>query len=165
MTRTRTHSWTDPAELAKLARTMSGLDFLRHLMLAGDEARIPMASTLPFRITEVEQGRVVFVGETGEHVFNPIGTVHGGFAATLMDGAAGSAIHTLLPAGVGYVSMDLSVHYLRPITVDTAGPIHAIGTAINRGRRTGLATVELRDGDDRLLVHGTSSCLLFDLEG
>ena len=124
-----------------------------------------MASTLPFRITEVEEGRVVFVGEIGEHVYNPIGTVHGGFAATLMDGTAGSAIHTTLPAGIGYVSMDLSLHYLRPITMDNAGPISAIGTVLNRGRRTGLATVELRDGDDRLLVRATSSCLLFDLEG
>jgi uncharacterized protein (TIGR00369 family) len=165
VTRTRTHTWTDPKELAELARTMSGLDFLRHLMLAGERARIPMGSTLPFHIAEVERGRVVFVGEIGEYVFNPIGTVHGGFAATLMDGTAGSAIHTLLPAGVGYVSMDLSLHYLRPITLDTAGPIRAIGAVLNRGRRTGLAKVELRDGDDRLLVHGTSSCMLFDLEG
>jgi uncharacterized protein (TIGR00369 family) len=159
MERTRTQSWADPKELAKLARSMSGLEFLRFLALVGPEGKIPMASTLPFRITEVKEGRVVFVSEVGEHLYNPIGIVHGSFVATLMDGTAGSEIHTLLPAGTGYVSLDMSVHHLRPITIGV-GPVRAIGTVVNRGRRSALAHAELRDSADRILAHGVSSCIV-----
>jgi uncharacterized protein (TIGR00369 family) len=111
-------------------------------------------------LAEVQQGRAVYVGAPAEHVYNPIGFVHGGFAATMLESAAGSAVHSTLPLGTGYTTMDLSVHYLRPITGE-GGPIRAIGTLLNRGRRTALAHVELRDSANRLLAHATSSCMLF----
>nr|WP_199239784.1 MULTISPECIES: PaaI family thioesterase [Kribbella] len=98
--------------------------------------------------------------EVGEHLYNPIGVVHGGVAATLLDSVAASAVHSVLPAGTGYTSLDLSAKFLRPILADT-GPLRAIGTVINRGRRTALANAELRDSTDRLLAHATSSCMLF----
>ncbi|QUQ67210.1 PaaI family thioesterase [Kutzneria sp. CA-103260] len=161
MARTRTYTWNDPRELDKLGRGMDGLEFTRHLLDAGEEGRMPIASTIGFRLAEVERGRVVLVGEIGEHLYNPIGMVHGGVAATLLDSAAGSAVHTTVPAGVGYTTLDLTVHYLRPITADT-GAVRAIGTVLNRGRRTALANAELRDSADRLLAHATSSCMVFD---
>ncbi|MEV6607091.1 PaaI family thioesterase [Kutzneria sp. NPDC051319] len=160
----RTYSWNDPHELDKLGRGMDGLEFTRHLMEAGEDGRMPIASTYGFRLAEVEPGRVVFVAEVGEHLYNPIGAVHGGFAATLLDSAAGSAIHTTVPAGTPYTTLDLSVHYLRPITVDV-GPVRAIGVVLNRGRRTALARAEVLDRNDRLLAYAISSCMVFPTDG
>ena len=160
MGRTRTYSWVDPRDLLELAQSRAGLEFTRTLLAAGEDGRMPIAATVGFRLVEVDEGRVVFEGEVGEHLYNPIGVVHGGVAATLLDSAAGSAVHTTVPAGAGYTTLDLSVHFLRPVTMDT-GRIRAIGTVLNRGRRTALAHAELRDDSDRLLAHGTSSCMLF----
>ena len=157
MARTRTHTWSDPQELAKAARGMTGLEFIRRLMT---EPGVPMLSTIGYRIAEVESGRVVVECEVGEHLYNPIGVVHGGVAATLLDTAAGCAVHTVLPVGTAYTSLDLSVRFLRPVTLDI-GPVRAVGTVVNRGRRTALASAELRDASDRLLAHATSSCMLF----
>lgn len=161
--RSRTYSWVDPHELDKAGRGQSGLDFTAGLLLAGEAGRMPIATTIGFRLAEVAEGYVVFVGEVGEHLYNPIGVVHGGVAATLLDSAAGSAVQTTLPAGTAYTSLDLSVHFLRPITTGL-GPIRAIGTVLNRGRRTALGQAEVRDSADRLLAHATSSCLLFPAE-
>jgi uncharacterized protein (TIGR00369 family) len=100
--------------------------------------------------------------EPREFHYNPLGTVHGGMLATLLDTATGCAVHTTLPAGVGYTSMDLSVKYLRPVTVES-GTLRCVGTVLQRGRRTALAEARLTDGADRLVAHATSTCLLFDL--
>ena len=100
--------------------------------------------------------------EPREFHYNPLGTVHGGMLATLLDTAAGCAVHTTLPAGVGYTSMDLSVKYLRPVTV-ASGTLRCVGTVLQRGRRTALAEARLTDAADRLVAHATSTCLLFDL--
>jgi uncharacterized protein (TIGR00369 family) len=159
MDRTRTYSWVNPVELAAAAQNTDGLVFSRQLA-SGEEGPTPIFATLGYAITEVDHGRAVYVGMPAEHLYNPIGFVHGGFAATMLESAAGSAVHSTVPAGTGYTTLDLSVHYLRPITADT-GPIRAIGTLVNRGRRTALAQVELRDPADRLLAHATSSCMLF----
>ncbi len=163
MERRRTYGWVDPEELNKAGRGMAGLEFTRHLLDSGECGRMPMAATLGFRLAEVERGYVVFEGEVGEHLYNPIGVVHGGLAATLLDSAAGSAVHTLVPAGTGYTTLDLSVHYLRPVTADS-GSLRAVGTVLNSGRRTALAQGELRDAAGRLLAHATSSCMLFPAE-
>jgi uncharacterized protein (TIGR00369 family) len=96
----------------------------------------------------------------GEYLYNPIGVVHGGLAATMLDSAAACAVQTLLPAGTAYTSADLTVHYLRPVTSDL-GTIRATGRVLNKGRRTALARAEVRDGADRLLAHATSSCMIF----
>lgn len=161
MNRSRTFEWDDPSISAAAAGQGSGLDFLRDIV-AGRLPAPPVAATLGFTLEEVEYGRAVFALAPGEEHYNPIGSVHGGVYATLLDSAAGCAVQSVLPAGTGYTSMDLNVKFLRPITVDT-GKIRAVGTVLNSGRRTALAQAELLDSTDRLLAHATSSCLIFPI--
>ncbi|MGW3943591.1 PaaI family thioesterase [Streptomyces phaeochromogenes] len=159
MGRTRTYQWEDPAILAEAAGRMAGIDFLRELQ-AGRLPGPPISSSMDFALDEVEPGRAVFSLTPGEEHYNPIGSVHGGIFATLLDSAAGCAVQSTLPQGMAYTSLDLTVKFLRRITVDT-GPVRAIGTVVNQGRQTALAQAQLVDAKDRLLAHATSSCLLF----
>ncbi|MFJ9912630.1 PaaI family thioesterase [Actinacidiphila glaucinigra] len=159
MARSRTFEWGDPKVSAAAVGRTSGLEFLRDV-LAGRLPAPPIASTLGFTLEEVEEGRAVFAMEPGEEHYNPIGSVHGGVYATLLDSAAGCAVQSVLPEGTGYTSLDLNLKFLRPITVDT-GKVRAVGTVLNQGRRTALAQAELFDATDRLLAHATSSCMLF----
>ncbi|MFG2303331.1 PaaI family thioesterase [Actinacidiphila glaucinigra] len=159
MARSRTFEWGDPEVSAAAVGRTSGLEFLRDV-LAGRLPAPPIASTLGFTLEEVEEGRAVFAMEPGEEHYNPIGSVHGGVYATLLDSAAGCAVQSVLPEGMGYTSLDLNLKFLRPITVDT-GKVRAVGTVLNQGRRTALAQAELFDATDRLLAHATSSCMLF----
>ncbi|MFD5231106.1 PaaI family thioesterase [Streptomyces qaidamensis] len=159
MGRTRTYHWDDPAISAEAAGRMTGIDFLREVQ-AGRLPGPPISRTVDFALDEVEPGRAAFSLTPGEEHYNPIGSVHGGVFATLLDSAAGCAVQTLLPQGMAYTSLDLTVKFLRPITVDT-GPVRAIGTVVNKGRQTALAQAQLVDTKDRLLAHATSSCMLF----
>jgi uncharacterized protein (TIGR00369 family) len=138
---------------------MAGLDFLREVQ-AGRLAAAPVGQTLDFALDEVEHGRAVFSLVPGEEHYNPIGSMHGGVFATLLDSAAGCAVQSTLPQGMAYTSLDLTVKFLRPVTVDT-GRVRAVGTVVSGGRRTALAQAQLVDAADRLLAHATSSCLLF----
>ena len=97
---------------------MAGLDYVRAVQ-SGELPPPPIAVVMNFRIDELDEGRAVFIGEPGEEHYNPIGVVHGGYASTILDSALGCAVHTTLPAGVGYTSQTLEVKYLRPITRDT----------------------------------------------
>lgn len=115
---------------------MAYLDFLRE-MQAGRLPRAPIGDTVDFTLDEVEPGRAVFSLTPGEEHYNPIGSVHGGIFATLLDSAAGCAVQSTLPQGTAYTSLDLTVKFLRPITVDT-GPVRAIGTVVNRGAKRPL---------------------------
>ncbi|MBZ3901169.1 PaaI family thioesterase [Streptomyces griseiscabiei] len=162
MGRTRTYQWEDPAVLAEAAGRMSGIDFLRALA-AGSLPKPPVNHAIDFVLDEVEPGRAVFSLTPGEEHYNPIGSVHGGIFATLLDSAAGCAVQSTLPRGMAYTSLDLTVKFLRRITVDT-GTVRAIGTVVSGGRRTALAQARLVDASDRLLAHATSSCLLFPVE-
>ncbi|NKQ26685.1 PaaI family thioesterase [Streptomyces galbus] len=159
MARSRTIQWEDPQVSASAVGRGTGLDFLRDV-LAGRLPAPPISATLGFTLEEVEPGRAVFAMEPGEEHYNPIGSVHGGVYATLLDSAAGCAVQSVLPAGTGYTSLDLTLKFLRPITVDT-GKVRAVGTVLNQGRRTALAQAQLFDTTDRLLAHATSSCMLF----
>ncbi|MFE0776037.1 PaaI family thioesterase [Streptomyces sp. NPDC058861] len=161
MGRTRTVEWEDPAASARAAGTMAGLDFLREIA-AGRLPGPPIASLLGFALEEVGDGRVVFSFEPAEEHYNPIGSVHGGVYATLLDSAAGCAVHSTLPRGTAYTSLDLSTRFLRPITIAT-GKVRAVGTVLTRGRRTSLAEAGLYDAEDRLLGHATSTCMLFPI--
>lgn len=161
MGRSRTYEWQDPAISAAEVGRLPGIDFIR-AMATGRLPAPPIAATLDFAIEEVEEGRVVFRCVPGEEHYNPIGSVHGGLYATLADSAAGCAVHTTLPLGMAYTSLDLSVRFLRQVNADT-GPIRAVGIVRSRGRRTALAEAELLDARDRLLAHATSTCLLFPL--
>ena len=141
----------------ELGEDLTGLQQLQAMLESG---RAPgIAQSLDFTLTEVELGRAVFEGVPGPHAYNPIGTVHGGYAATLLDSACGCAVHTKLPVGVGYTSLDLSVKFLRPVTVAT-GPITAEGNVVHFGRRTALAEARITDESGKVYVTATSSCLL-----
>ncbi|MGJ5830114.1 PaaI family thioesterase [Streptomyces ossamyceticus] len=161
MGRTRTYEWEDPELTAAAVGRVSGLEFLRDLA-AGRLPAPPVSATLDMALEEVEFGRAVFSLLPGEEHYNPIGSVHGGVFATLLDSAAGCAVQSTLSAGMAYTSLDLNVKFLRRITVDT-GRVRAVGTVLNGGRRTALAEAKLIDDQDRLLAHATSSCLLFPL--
>lgn len=126
----------------------------------GPGHRPPIATTLGFGVEEVEEGRVVFTMEPAEFHFNPIGSVHGGVFATLLDSAAGCAVHSALPAGARYTSPDLSVKFLRGLGAGS-GPVRCEGLVIHMGSRTALAEARLFDGAGRLCAHATSSCLIF----
>ena len=97
-----------------------------------------------------------------EFHYNPLGSVHGGVLSTLLDSAAGCAVHSTLPAGYGYTSLDLSIKFLRPVTVDS-GRLRCAGMVLNRGRTTALAEARLTDGRERLVAHATSTCLIFEV--
>ncbi|HEV7210776.1 MAG TPA: PaaI family thioesterase [Blastococcus sp.] len=161
--RTRSYAWGDPRASATAARTSAGIDVLRALA-AGELPPAPVAATLGFELEAVEPGRVVFTLDPAEYHYNPIGSVHGGVYATLLDSAAGCAVHSLLPAGVGYTSLDLTVKFLRQVVVET-GRVRCVGTVTHLGGRTALAEARITDQRDRLLATATSSILLIRPEG
>lgn len=138
---------------------LDGLSQLRALMSSGRRPGILLA--LDFQFVEVELGRAVFAGTPGEHAYNPIGTVHGGYAATLLDSACGCAVHSQLTATQCYTTLDLNVSYHRPITRDT-GQLRAEGRVRSLGRRVGFAEACLTDAQGRLYASATSTLLVFE---
>ncbi|MGU3291539.1 PaaI family thioesterase [Williamsia sp. M5A3_1d] len=156
--RTRTITWDDPMATASAAAGRTGLQFMQ-AVACGDVPAPPIMNLTNARLISAESGRVVFTLEPAEYHYNPIGSVHGGIIATLLDSAAACAVHTLLDEGVGYTSLDLSVKYLRGIRADT-GEITCTGTVVHAGRRTALAQAEIHDRDGRLLASATSSCII-----
>ncbi|MGW6928752.1 PaaI family thioesterase [Lentzea sp. NPDC054927] len=156
--RTRTVSWADPKSIAAVAMELDGLDFLQAIA-AGEVPPPPIATLLGARLIAVSKGGVVFALDPAEFHYNPIGSVHGGVYATLLDSAAGCAVHSTLPAGTGYVSLDLAVRFLRPIRTDT-GTVTCTGTVAHQGQRTALAEARLNDSAGRLLATATSTCLI-----
>ncbi|SBT39837.1 PaaI family thioesterase [Micromonospora narathiwatensis] len=159
--RSRTFSWSDPLAGAAHIGRRSGLELLR-AMMAGELAAPPVMHLIDMARLEAEEGRVTVELVPQEFHYNPLGTVHGGIISTLLDTAAGCAVHSTLPAGVGYTSLDLNVKFLRPVTVES-GRLRCEGTVLQRGRRTALAEARLTDAKNRLTAHATSSCLLLPL--
>lgn len=158
VTRERTYSWKDPSELAAAGRQRSGLDYLRAIM-AGDLPHPPICATIGFRIAAVEEGRGVIELEPGEHQYNPIGTVHGSVIVAALDSAAGNAVHSTLPAGVGYTTVNLATTFLRAVTSDS-GTLRCEGEVVQAGRRIVLAEARLRGADGRLHAHATATCMI-----
>ena len=146
--------------MAENAGRLSGLEVLRKMIADGRGP--PIASTLQFTLAEVEHGRAVFKGTPGQHAYNPIGVVHGGYAATLLDSACGCAVHSTLAANQGYTTLELKVAYHRAITDDT-GPVEAEGRVVTVGRRVAFAEAWLKDGNGRLLGSATSTLLVYEL--
>jgi uncharacterized protein (TIGR00369 family) len=141
-------------------REMTGLEFVRGLA----DGTLPlntMAKTLGYEIGEVESGRVVVTAEPRDIHLNPTGTVHGGLPATMLDSCMGLAIQSTLEKGVGSTTLEFKISFIRPITPET-GPIKAEGTVISRGRRVGTAEGRVIESKGRLLVHGTTTCLIFE---
>ena len=143
----------------EVMRTQSGLEFLQGWLL-GDQPPPMIGSTLDMLMVECELGRVVFQGLPKRDYFNPLGSVHGGFAATLLDSCVGCAVHSMLPAGKGYTTLELKVHYLRAMT-DRTGPVRAEGKVISVGNQTGVAEGRITDASGKLLAFATTTCLIF----
>lgn len=159
--RERTLVWQDPLPTAAAGATMSGIEYMEAIV-AGRVPPPPIAVTMRMGPIEVEEGRAVFSGEPGEEYYNPIGVVHGGYAATLLDSALGCAVHTTLPAGVGYTSLGLEAKYVRPITRDT-GRVLCEATVLYRGRRQATAEANLTAAESgKLLAHGVATCMILE---
>lgn len=157
--RTRTITWQDPVPTAQAGARMSGLDYLRALQ-RGELPAPPITATLGFGLSEVDEGRVVFHADPGEHHYNPIGVVHGGLGATLADSAMGSAVHTMLPPGVGYTTLEFKINFVRPLTRDS-GRVFCEGRVIHVGGRMATAEARITDAEGRLYAHATTTCMVF----
>ncbi|MFI7599679.1 PaaI family thioesterase [Actinoplanes sp. NPDC049681] len=161
--RSRTFEWTDPALHASLLGHRSGLELLR-AMAAGELPAPPVMHLLDMAGMDVAEGSVTVYLDPQEFHYNPLGTVHGGVLSTLLDTAAACSVHSTLPAGVGYTSLDLTVKFLRPVTVES-GRLQTTGSVLQRGRRTALAEARMTDSAGRLVAHATSSCMIFEVPG
>lgn len=159
-TRSLQVTWEDPAPSAREARTMGGLEFLQAI-LAGRFPPPPIAQLLGYSLVEVQEGRAVFAVQPGEVHYNPIGMVHGGLLATLLDSAMGCAIHSTLPAGTGYSTLEVKLNYTRPALIGT-GLLRCEASIVHRGKQTATAEGQVRDAQGRLYAHGSTTCLLMN---
>ena len=142
-----------------LGAGLTGLELLRRLIAEG--RRPPIAETLDFTLVEVDEGRAVFEGVPGLRAYNPIGVVHGGYAATLLDSACGCAVHTRLSATQAYTTLELKVAYHKAMTIET-GLVRAEGKVLSFGRRAAFSEAKLTDRSGRLLASATSTLLVME---
>lgn len=144
-----------------IVRAHTGLQQMR-MMIDGKLPPPPISLTLNFSLVEVEEGRAVFRGTPGYEHYNPLGTVHGGWSATLLDSALGCAVHTMLPAGTGFTTIEFKVNLIRPLS-ENSGEVTCEGKIIHFGRRTATSEAALRTSDGKLIAHGTETCAVFPL--
>lgn len=156
--RHRAYEWADPREIAAIAPTTSGIEFLRRL-IAGEVPPPPIAATLSFALVAASIGSATIVAQPAEFGYNAIGSIHGGVIATWADTAIGYAVQTHLPEGKSITTLDLQVRYLRAIHVET-GPVTITAVTDHAGRRTGTARATISDASGRLLATATSTCLV-----
>ncbi len=148
---------------AQTLLSYDGLAFLRAL-IEGTLPPPPIAETLGFRLAQADLGRVVFEGEPQFRHYNPIGSVHGGFAMTLLDSALGCAVHSTLAKGETYTTLEMKVNLVRPLTKDT-GLIAAEGRILHRGRTVGTAEGDIKDRNGKIYAHATTTCMIFPAKG
>jgi uncharacterized protein (TIGR00369 family) len=161
--RTRTIRWDDPLVGARAAPTLAGIEYLR-AMARGELPGPPIMALMNITLGAIEQGMVEFRVVPAEFHYNPIGVVHGGLAATICDSAMGCAIHSTLPAGMAYTTLEFKVSFLRSLTVQT-GEVRCIGTVVHGGSRVATAEARIVDRHDKLYVHATTTCLIFPALG
>lgn len=149
----------DLDRITDAARSLSGMDFLRGIG-AGDLPLPPILRTLDIEPVEVTEGRAVFSVVPRRKHYNAIGTVHGGLAAALCDTAMGCAVHTLLPKGTGYTTLEMKVNYVRPVTLET-GELRCEGSVVHAGSRTATARADVRDAAGALYAHASTTCMIF----
>jgi len=142
-------------------KSMSGLDFLQAIV-DGRLPRPPISRTLDFALAAVEKGSATFEGHPAPDHYNPIGSVHGGYAATLLDSCMACAVQSTLAQGFGYTTLEFKISLVRGMTADT-GAVRAIGTVLTTGRRIATAEGRLTDAQGRLLATGTTTCLVLEL--
>jgi uncharacterized protein (TIGR00369 family) len=143
------------------AVALSGLDFLTRI-LEGAYPGPPVGETADFWPVSVELGRVVFEGQPSARFHNPMGMVHGGWITTLLDSAMACAVHSTLPAGQAYTTLELKTNFVRPVS-ERSGPVRCEGTVVHKGGRVATAEGKLFDAAGKLLAHGTETCLIMDV--
>ena len=144
-----------------VVQSLSGLEFLERIR-DGRFPAPPIAVLLGFRPVELESGRAVFAATPDGRLYNPLGTVHGGYVTTLLDSCMACAVHSRLKAGLAYTTLELKVSFVRPLS-ETTGPVRAEGKVIHVGRQVATAEGRLVDARERLLAHATTTCLIFRL--
>jgi uncharacterized protein (TIGR00369 family) len=157
----RTVTWYDPAPTVARGLSMPGIDYLK-AMIAGELPPPPMARLMQFELVDVEPGKVVFTGQPDGSMYNPNGAIHGGLVCTVLDSVAGLALHSTLPAGKGYTSIEIKVNYLKPVRLD-GGPLSATGTVVKSGARVGFTEGVVTDASGKVVATATSTLLIFDL--
>ncbi|MGW7530235.1 PaaI family thioesterase [Streptomyces sp. NPDC054783] len=156
--RSRTHTWQQPLPWTE-AGDLTGLELLQKI-LKEEIPEPPIAGTLGFHLVEVGEGTAAFESDPGEHLLNPMGTVHGGFVATLLDSALGCAIATVLPRGIAYTTMQLNVHMVRPVFAHTPR-LRCEATTVHVGRTTATAEARVTDTTGgKLYAHATTTCAI-----
>ena len=141
--------------------SMSGLEFMQ-AMIDGKVPAPPITGTMGFLVTKVEKGYALAEAIPSFDYYNPIGSVHGGYAATLLDTVLGVSVHTMMEKGQGYTTLEFKISFIKAMTKDT-GPVRAEGRVMSAGRRAATAEAHLRDANGRLLAHATTTCLVFDI--
>jgi uncharacterized protein (TIGR00369 family) len=159
--RERSFTWSDPHVTAAAGRAMAGLDLMRALR-DGSVPPPPVIDLVGISLTEVDAGRVVMCLTPAEYHYNPLGTMHGGILATLLDSVMGCAVHTTLPRGRGYTSLEIKVNYVRAVT-DASGELSAEGKIVHAGSRSAMAEARVVDAKGRLCATASTTCLVFDM--
>lgn len=156
--RSRSYTWRDPDVLAQATRDLSGFELLRRIA-DGALPQPGVCETVGFRLIEVEEGRAVFEGGWNDFMVNPAGTLHGGWYGVILDSCMGCAVHSTLPQGTGYTTLEYKVNLTRGITGDS-GRVFAEGKVVHRGRRSATAEGFVRDAGGKLYAHATTTCLI-----
>ncbi len=155
----RTYEYDDPTPIGARARELSGREFVQELI--DRDVQVPVAATNNFRLVEVGEGHCVFETEAAPYLYNPIGTVHGGWYAAVLDAPLGVALDSTLPAGVGYTTLELKVNFVRAVRPED-GTLRCEGRLIHRGRTTAVTEATMKDARGRLFAHATCTCLIID---
>lgn len=158
MTRSLTVSWSDPMQMAQAARGLAGIDFLRGVR-DGTIQSAPIQELVGMKLVEVDPGRAVWEVVPGEQHYNPIGTVHAGVAATLLDSAMACAVHSSLPPGKGYTTLEFKINLVRAVTIKS-GVLRAVGKVVHGGKTTATAEGRLEDASGALYAHATTTCII-----
>ena len=161
--RVRTVTWENPRATARQARQISGSEFFDK-MRRGEIPEPPFSRLLGLDVFDAEPGRFVMTFQPQEFHYNPMGCVHGGILATVLDSVMSAAIHTSLPAGRGYLTLEIKVNFLRPIFAAT-GEVMATGTLVSLGNRIATAEGKIIDSLNKVCATGTATCLLFEPGG
>jgi len=159
--RSKTVTWHSPGPSTAKGLSMSGIDYLQ-AMVDGELPQAPIAGLMEFGISEVEPGRVVFTCKPDESAYNPIGAVHGGLICTLLDSVTGCAVHSTLPQGKGYTSIEIKVNYLKAVRLNS-GLLTATGTLVKGGSRVGFSEGVVTDASGAVVATATSTLLIFDV--
>ncbi|HUQ89287.1 MAG TPA: PaaI family thioesterase [Vicinamibacterales bacterium] len=158
MTRERTFEWDQPIPMRERGAQLSGLELLQRA-IAGEYPPPPIAKLMDIRLTEVEKGKAIFTGTPQEFHYNPLGTVHGGYGATLLDSAMGCAVHSTLDAGDIYTTLEFKINFMRALTHET-GEVRGIGTVINATRTTAVAEGRIVDASGKIYAFATTTCVI-----